>query len=97
MFCGEQASKDDLKHFWVDSCCIDKSSSAELSESLNSMFRWYARASRCYVYLSDVELMQEENHQPNVRSWETAFLESRWFTRGCNIHLAREEWLHSLT
>ena len=39
MFCGQQAQRDDLKHFWVDSCCINKSSDAELSESLNSMFR----------------------------------------------------------
>ena len=37
-FCGEQAKKDGLQYFWVDSCCIDKSSSTELSESINSMF-----------------------------------------------------------
>ncbi|KAG4431647.1 hypothetical protein IFR05_012870 [Cadophora sp. M221] len=40
-FCGEQARRDGLKYFWVDICCIDKSSSAELSEAINSMFRWY--------------------------------------------------------
>ena len=40
-FCGEQARRDGLKYFWVDTCCIDKSSSAELSEAINSMFRWY--------------------------------------------------------
>ncbi|KAH7305384.1 heterokaryon incompatibility protein-domain-containing protein [Rhexocercosporidium sp. MPI-PUGE-AT-0058] len=53
-FCGEQAKRDSLKYFWVDTCCIDKSSSAELSEAINSMFRWYQKAARCYVYLSDV-------------------------------------------
>ena len=40
-FCREQARRDGLKYFWVDTCCIDKSSSAELSEAINSMFRWY--------------------------------------------------------
>ncbi len=39
-FCGEQARIDSLEYFWVDTCCIDKSSSAELSEAINAMFRW---------------------------------------------------------
>ncbi|KAH6719559.1 heterokaryon incompatibility protein-domain-containing protein [Leptodontidium sp. MPI-SDFR-AT-0119] len=55
-FCGEQARRDGLEYFWVDTCCIDKSSSAELSEAINSMFRWYQKAARCYVYLSDVSI-----------------------------------------
>jgi hypothetical protein len=55
-FCGEQARRDGLKYFWVDTCCIDKSSSAELSEAINSIFRWYQKAARCYVYLSDVSI-----------------------------------------
>lgn len=42
-------------YVWVDTCCIDKRSSAELSEAINSMYQWYARAVRCYAYLSDVE------------------------------------------
>ena len=53
-FCSEQAAKDGLQYFWVDTCCIDKSSSAELSEAINSMFRYYRQASKCYVYLADV-------------------------------------------
>ena len=48
-FCGEQARRDGLKYFWVDTCYIDKSSSAELSEAINSMFLWYQKAARCYV------------------------------------------------
>jgi hypothetical protein len=40
-FCGEQARRDNLQYFWIDTCCIDKSSSAELQEAINSMFRWY--------------------------------------------------------
>jgi len=39
-FCGEQARRDGLQYFWVDTCCIDKSNSTELAEAINSMFRW---------------------------------------------------------
>jgi hypothetical protein len=53
-FCGKQAASHGLQYFWVDTCCIDKSSSAELTEAINSMFRWYRDAAKCYVYLSDV-------------------------------------------
>ena len=53
-FCGEQARRDDLQYFWIDSCCIDKSSSIELQEAINSMFGWYRNAAKCYVYLADV-------------------------------------------
>ncbi|RYP06620.1 hypothetical protein DL764_003072 [Monosporascus ibericus] len=53
-FCAKQASADGLQYFWVDSCCINKSSSAELQEAITSMFRWYQNASKCYVYLPDV-------------------------------------------
>jgi hypothetical protein len=50
----EQALIDGLEYAWVDTCCIDKTSSAELSEAINSMYNWYARAVICYVYVSDV-------------------------------------------
>ncbi|KAM3416093.1 hypothetical protein BST61_g9574 [Cercospora zeina] len=85
MFCAEQAWNDDLKHFWVDSCCIDKTSSAELTESLNSMFRWYQRASKCYVYLSDVDMMLGDSNASTLCSWKQAFQQSRWFTRGWTL------------
>ena len=49
-FCGDRASHDGLRYFWVDTCCIAKSSSAELQESINSMFRWYRDSAVCYVY-----------------------------------------------
>ncbi|KAK6836580.1 heterokaryon incompatibility protein-domain-containing protein [Apiospora arundinis] len=48
------AERDEMQYVWVDTCCIDKSSSAELSESINSMFRWYKDSRVCYVYLSDL-------------------------------------------
>lgn len=82
LFCGQQAQRDGLKHFWVDSCCIDKSSHAELSISLNSMFRWYAEASKCYVYLQDVSACKRDSNG-HVCNWKAAFQKSRWFTRGC--------------
>jgi len=50
-----QARADGLDYIWVDTNCIDKSSSAELSEAINSMFAWYKNAWVCYVFLSDVE------------------------------------------
>src|ERR1700722_5501352 len=53
-FCAEQAHRRGLRYSWVDTCCIDKTSSAELSEAINSMFRWYKEATVCYAYLSDV-------------------------------------------
>lgn len=50
-FCGKQAAEDGLRFFWVDTCCIDKSSSAELSEAINSMFQWYCTAA-LHIYLT---------------------------------------------
>ena len=50
----KQAQKDGYERLWVDTCCIDKRSSAELSEAINSMYRWYENAKVCYAYLHDV-------------------------------------------
>ncbi|KAH8674497.1 vegetative incompatibility protein HET-E-1 [Tricladium varicosporioides] len=75
-FCGEQAKCDGLQYFWVDTCCIDKSNNTELSEAINSMFRWYQNAVKCYVYLSDVSFEV---------AWEPTFRASRWFTRGWTL------------
>lgn len=85
-FCIEQADRDGLQYFWVDSCCINKSSSAELSEAINSMFRWYRNAAKCYVYLSDVAIgdPNESAHSSQLQ-YELAFRQSRWFTRGWTL------------
>ncbi|RYP52195.1 hypothetical protein DL768_002637 [Monosporascus sp. mg162] len=83
-FCGKQAAADGLKFFWVDTCCIDKSSSAELTEAINSMFRWYQEAARCYVYLSDVSVSSSAGDEFS-RRWKPAFKRSRWFTRGWTL------------
>ncbi|KAH7317796.1 hypothetical protein BKA65DRAFT_483263 [Rhexocercosporidium sp. MPI-PUGE-AT-0058] len=75
-FCGEQARRDGLEYFWVDTCYIDKSSSAELSEAINSMFRWYQKAARCYVYLLDVSILKRKASDTSAEcTWESAFRE----------------------
>ena len=85
-FCGEQARQDGLLYFWIDTCCINKRIDAEVSRSINSMFRWYRNATRCYVYLSDVSSPSvDDNHKCNPRPWESDFRKSRWFTRGWTL------------
>jgi hypothetical protein len=83
-FCEEQARKDNLHYFWVDTCCIDKSNHTELSEAIASMFRWYKNAGKCYVYLSDVSSRDEAKVEDQL-AWEPAFRRSRWFTRGWTL------------
>ncbi len=85
-FCGKIAASHGLQYFWIDTCCIDRSSSAELSEAINSMFRWYSRAAKCYVYLSDV-LRHDGSTNSGLSQiqWEVAFLKSKWFTRGWTL------------
>ncbi|KAF7675555.1 hypothetical protein GT037_006274 [Alternaria burnsii] len=70
------AAKDGLRYFWVDTCCIDKSSSAELQEAINSHFAWCHNAICCYVYLSDVS---------TVAHTIASLRSSRWFTRGWTL------------
>ncbi|KPI44959.1 Vegetative incompatibility protein HET-E-1 [Cyphellophora attinorum] len=71
-YCARQAKVDGLDYCWIDTCCIDKSSSAELSEAINSMYQWYENAVVCYVYLSDIERVDEMER-------------SAWFTRGWTL------------
>ncbi|KAG0649887.1 Vegetative incompatibility HET-E-1 [Hyphodiscus hymeniophilus] len=84
-FCAQQAAHDSLQYFWVDTCCIDKSSSTELQEAINSMFRWYRNAVKCYVYLSDVSLPLLNTAIGFTKAWELSFRGSRWFTRGWTL------------
>ncbi|KAI0379436.1 HET-domain-containing protein [Hypomontagnella monticulosa] len=70
------ASERGLRYAWVDTCCIDKTSSAELSEAINSMFMWYMTSAVCFVYLSD--------HPPQL-SFEDHFRRCRWLTRGWTL------------
>lgn len=84
-FCGKQAALDGLRYFWVDTCCIDKSNSAELQETINSMFRWYRKSTKCYVFMSDIWINDDDQIHSFSKSWEQAFRESRWFTRGWTL------------
>ncbi|KAL7943509.1 ankyrin repeat-containing domain protein [Trichoderma barbatum] len=70
--CCSLARANGYDYAWVDTCCIDKTSSSELSEAINSMYQWYVEADVCYGFLADV---------PS----KVAFSESRWFTRGWTL------------
>ncbi|EHK50138.1 uncharacterized protein TrAtP1_007735 [Trichoderma atroviride] len=70
--CCAKAKADGFDYAWIDSCCINKKSSSELSEAINSMFNWYHQAERCYAHLADV---------PS----KSTFVESEWFTRGWTL------------
>ncbi|KAJ9161518.1 hypothetical protein NKR19_g2191 [Coniochaeta hoffmannii] len=87
--CLAQAARDGLEYVWIDTCCIDKTSSAELSEAINSMFAWYRQSAVCYAYLVDVPdednsasddgsddsvLVREDDHGPGM---DSAFARSR--------------------
>lgn len=92
-FC-RKASKRGYEYAWVDTCCIDKTSSAEFAEAINSMFDWYRKADVCYVYLADYEHGAEPEEQ-------LPFCE--WFGRGWtlqeliapdNVWFYDEEWTY---
>ncbi|GAB1312028.1 Beta transducin-like protein HET-E2C [Madurella fahalii] len=82
-FCGDQAWRDGLKYFWIDTCCIDKSDAAELQHALHSMFQWYRGAEKCYVYLTDVSTRKRD--ADGNCNWELAFRNCKWFTRGWTL------------
>ena len=70
--CCAYARADGFEYVWIDTCCIDKTNSVELSEAINSMYRWYQEAVVCYGFLADV---------PS----RATFSGSRWFTRGWTL------------
>ncbi|PMD38523.1 hypothetical protein L207DRAFT_492374 [Hyaloscypha variabilis F] len=78
--CCAQARKDGWKYIWINTCCTDKSSSAELSEVINSTFRWYQRAQICYVYLPDVP-----ENETDIFANHSAFRGSKWFTEAWTL------------
>lgn len=75
-----QATTDGYDYIWIDTCCIDKSSSAELSEAINSMFQWYEESDVCYAYLADVGGGDEWPAQKAAK-----ISDSKWFTRGWTL------------
>ncbi|KAF8841457.1 HET-domain-containing protein [Paxillus ammoniavirescens] len=77
--CCTRALQDGLQYIWMDTCCIDKSSSAELSEAINSMYTWYHASHVCYAYLADVPGGQKSDHV------HVNFSKSVWFLRGWTL------------
>lgn len=75
----EIAAEDGFKYLWIDTCCIDKTSSAELSEAINSMYRWYQESEVCYAYLEDISSIDSS------KTWRKKFGNCRWFTRGWTL------------
>ncbi|GKT44621.1 vegetative incompatibility protein HET-E-1 [Colletotrichum spaethianum] len=80
-----QALRDGLDYLWIDTCCINKESSAELSEAINSMFSWYEYSVKCYAYLSDIEHSGELVDECNESDKYQTLSRSRWFTRGWTL------------
>ncbi|KAH6699812.1 HET-domain-containing protein [Leptodontidium sp. MPI-SDFR-AT-0119] len=75
-----KAAKDGWEFVWIDSCCINKDSSSELSEAINSMFRWYREAEICYVYMADVLITTNNNDKR-----DSQLRKSKLFTRGWTL------------
>ncbi|KAF2683616.1 HET-domain-containing protein [Lentithecium fluviatile CBS 122367] len=87
-FTAQQALADGFDYIWIDTTCIDKSSSADLSESINSMFKIYKNAQVCYIYLTDVMEPPPEgwtDDGADDNDWTKAFVNARWFTRGWTL------------
>ncbi|KAF1984005.1 HET-domain-containing protein [Aulographum hederae CBS 113979] len=68
----KRAADDGYEWIWIDTCCIDKTSSAELTEAINSMFEYYNHSAVCYAYLADIDSLD-------------TLEQSRWFTRGWTL------------
>jgi len=82
----EQSKKDGFDYIWIDTCCIDKRSSAELSEAINSMYSWYEASEVCYAYLEDVFFPSATFEGPEaMKPFQDSFQRSRWFTRGWTL------------
>ncbi|KAI6105261.1 heterokaryon incompatibility protein-domain-containing protein, partial [Pisolithus croceorrhizus] len=98
----KQAMKDGYEWLWIDTCCIDKRSSSELSEAINSMYRWYQNAQVCYAYLNDVSestfpTKQDDNKFNKSNGWP------EWFVRGWTLQeliapkqvkFFNKDWVH---
>ncbi|KAI8993772.1 heterokaryon incompatibility protein-domain-containing protein [Trametes punicea] len=77
--CCAFARARDYRWLWVDTCCIDKTSSSELSEAINSMYQWYQQSGVCYAFLHDVD------DEEDPRAQGSQFRQSKWFRRGWTL------------
>lgn len=78
-----RAAADGYSCIWIDNCCIDKSSSAELSEAINSMYAWYQEADVCYAYFADVDATAETDSESE--DFKNRLASSKWFKRGWTL------------
>lgn len=87
--CCRKALSHNLSYVWIDTICINKNSSAELSEAINSMFEWYRASAMCYAYLPDVSSVPNPDMELGDYAYfeheESEFCRSRWFTRGWTL------------
>ncbi|KAK8059527.1 HET-domain-containing protein [Apiospora saccharicola] len=82
LFYARLAREQGFAYIWIDTCCIDKSSSAGLTEAINSMYQWYRDSAICYAFLADVE---PEREGKTIWAKDSSFKTSRWFRRGWTL------------
>lgn len=71
-FCEVAALEHGVSFGWMDTVCIDKSSSTELDESIRSMYRWYKETHVCITYLAETSTIED-------------MYQDAWFTRGWTL------------
>ncbi|KAH6880362.1 heterokaryon incompatibility protein-domain-containing protein, partial [Thelonectria olida] len=81
----QQARNQGLDYAWVDTCCIDKTSSSDLGEAINSMFKWYRDSAVCYAFLEDIPSEDSTPDETTRNTTTLGFGHSRWFTRGWTL------------
>jgi hypothetical protein len=82
LYCVDQANADGIAWCWVDTCCIDKRSSSELLEAINSMYRWYKSAVYGYAHLEDISVPDGMLEETFLNGCKKQMFRSEWFTRG---------------
>jgi ankyrin repeat protein len=83
VFIAEQARKENIEYFWVDSCCINKGDYDEVSTAIPEMYRWYERSALCFVYLTDVSIHKRDHG--GEPKWDESFRACEWFKRGWTL------------
>jgi hypothetical protein len=89
----QKAREKGIPYVWIDTCCIDKTSSTALGEAINSMFRWYQLSSICIAHLFDLkresDVLDEEDEDLGHREDRlvTDMADCEWFTRGWTLQV----------
>lgn len=82
VFRDPKSPEKPIDWIWIDTCCINQNSSAEVSESINSMWSWYSQATHCIAHLKDVRSFTSGGGQEGVLF---DFRKSEWFERGWTL------------